>query len=39
MNPKMIITDLDGTLLRSVGSISERTKAVLKRCKEQGYIL
>lgn len=36
MNPQMLITDLDGTLPRSDGSISERTKAALKRCKGQG---
>ncbi len=36
MDIKMIITDLDGTLLRSDGSISGYTKNVLARCKEQG---
>lgn len=30
---KMILTDLDKTLLRSDGSISEHTKQVLKQCK------
>ena len=39
MNLKMLITDLDGTLLRSDGSISERTKVALKRCKEQGIFV
>ena len=36
MNPKMILTDLDGTLICSDGSISERTKSILKRCQEKG---
>ncbi|NLT09630.1 MAG: HAD family phosphatase [Ruminococcus sp.] len=36
MKPKIIITDLDGTLLRSDGSISAHTKNVLTGCKEQG---
>ncbi|MCH5154550.1 MAG: HAD family hydrolase [Clostridiales bacterium] len=36
MSVKMIITDLDGTLLRSDGNISERTKATLKRCQSRG---
>ena len=39
MNPKMLITDLDGTLLHSDGSISKRTKAILKRCKGQGIFV
>ena len=30
MNTKMILTDLDHTLLRSDGSISEYTKQILK---------
>jgi 5-amino-6-(5-phospho-D-ribitylamino)uracil phosphatase len=33
---KMIITDLDGTLLHNDHSISEYTKNVLFRCQEQG---
>ena len=33
---KMIVTDLDGTLLRSDSSISEYTKAVFKRCQDFG---
>lgn len=33
---KMIITDLDNTLLRSGKYISEYTISVLKRCKEKG---
>lgn len=39
MNPKMLIMDLDGTLLHSDGSISKRTKAILKRCKGQGIFV
>ena len=33
---KMILTDLDGTLIRSDSSISERTKSVLKDCQKRG---
>ncbi|MDE7285046.1 MAG: HAD family hydrolase [Lachnospiraceae bacterium] len=36
MNTKMILTDLDHTLLRSDGSISEYTKQVLKKCQNFG---
>lgn len=36
MNTRMILTDLDGTLLRSDGSVSERTKDVLKSCQDRG---
>ena len=36
MNVKMILTDLDGTLIRSDGSISERTKEILKSCQNRG---
>lgn len=36
MNPKMILTDLDGTLIRSDGSISEHTKSILKSCRNRG---
>ena len=36
MNIRMILTDLDGTLIRSDGSISERTKQVLKSCQSRG---
>lgn len=35
MNIKMILLDLDGTLLRSDGSISDRTKQVLRSCQER----
>lgn len=33
---KLILTDLDHTLLRSDGTVSERTLDVLKRCREKG---
>lgn len=36
MKPKMILTDLDGTLICSDGSLSERTKSVLKQCQNYG---
>ena len=36
MNTKMILTDLDHTLLRSDGSISEYTKQILKKCQNCG---
>lgn len=36
MSTKMILTDLDGTLLCSDGSVSERTKSILKSCQERG---
>ena len=36
MSIKMILTDLDGTLIRSDGSISERTKRILKSCQNRG---
>ncbi|MFG6355726.1 MAG: Cof-type HAD-IIB family hydrolase [Acetatifactor sp.] len=39
MKPKMILTDLDKTLFRSDGSVSERTKRVLKRCQELGILV
>lgn len=35
LTPKMILTDLDGTLLCSDGSISARTKQVLKSCQNR----
>lgn len=35
----MILTDLDGTLICSDGSISERTKLVLKRCQNYGIFI
>lgn len=39
MTPKMILTDLDGTLLRSDGSISENTKRVLRSCQNLGILV
>lgn len=36
VNPRMILTDLDGTLICSDGNISERSKSVLKSCQERG---
>ena len=36
MKIKMIVTDLDGTLLRTDKTISEESKYVLCRCKEAG---
>lgn len=36
MNGKMILLDLDGTLLCSDGSISDRTKQVLRSCQDRG---
>ena len=39
MNTKMILTDLDHTLLRSDGSISEYTKRILKKCQSCGILI
>ena len=39
MNIKMILTDLDHTLLRSDGSISEYTKQILKQCQSRGILV
>ncbi|MCL2513515.1 MAG: Cof-type HAD-IIB family hydrolase, partial [Oscillospiraceae bacterium] len=36
MKIKMIVTDLDGTLLRSDKTISERTISALKKCRGKG---
>ena len=36
MNTKMILADLDGTLICSDGSISDRTKEILKSCQNRG---
>lgn len=36
MNPKIILSDLDGTLICSDGSISEHTKLTLKSCQNKG---
>ena len=37
--PKAVILDLDGTLLRSDKTVSERTLAVLEECKKKGMII
>lgn len=39
MNIKMILTDLDHTLLRSDGSISAYTKQILKQCQNRGIFV
>ena len=39
MNIKMILTDLDHTLLRSDGSISDNTKQILKQCQNRGILI
>ena len=36
---KLIITDLDNTLLRSDKSISEYTVKVFEKCRTQGYLI
>lgn len=36
MPPKMILTDLDKTLLRSDGNVSEYTKNILQECQDRG---
>ena len=39
MKYKLLLFDLDGTLLRSDKSISEHTLSVLRKCKEKGLML
>lgn len=39
MDVKLIVTDMDGTLLRSDNTISDNTKAVLIQAQRQGMIL
>ncbi|WP_205856984.1 HAD hydrolase family protein, partial [Phytoactinopolyspora endophytica] len=34
--PRVVATDLDGTLLRSDGSVSPRTLAALRRAEDAG---
>lgn len=36
---KMIVTDLDGTLLNTQNTISEKNKEAFKKAKEKGIIL
>ncbi len=33
LHPSVLVTDLDGTLIRSNGTISERTRAALERAQ------
>lgn len=37
--PRLVATDLDGTLLRSDGTISERSRAALNRAEESGAVV
>lgn len=39
MDEKVLLFDLDGTLLRSDKTISERTLSVLKKCREKGILI
>lgn len=39
MDIKMIVTDLDGTLLRSDKTISERTLCTFEKCRAQGIFI
>lgn len=39
MKYKMLIFDLDGTLLRSDKTVSEYTLEILKKCRNMGYLL
>lgn len=39
MNRKLILTDLDLTLLHSDATISERTAATLRKCQEAGHLV
>lgn len=36
---KMIVVDLDGTILDSFGKVSEKTKTYLKKLKDNGYVI
>ena len=36
---KMIVTDLDGTLLNKNKNVSEKSKKYLKELKDNGYII
>ena len=38
-NPKLLLFDLDDTLLRSDKTISPRTLAALKSCREKGFLI
>jgi Cof subfamily protein (haloacid dehalogenase superfamily) len=37
--PRVVATDLDGTLVRSDGTVSDRTRAVLARAQESGALV
>ena len=37
--PKAVVLDLDGTLLHSDKTVSERTLSVLNECKKRGMIV
>ena len=39
MQKKLLLFDLDDTLLRSDKTISKYTLEVLERCREQGYLI
>ena len=39
MNYKLLLFDLDGTLLRSDKTISERTLEILEKCREEGLLI
>ncbi len=36
---RLLLFDLDGTLLRSDKTISDRTKAALDLCRKNGYLI
>lgn len=36
---RLILADLDGTLLRSDKTVSDATRSVLKRCRAAWYLL
>ena len=39
MTPRLVATDLDGTIVRSDGSISDRTRETLARVEQAGAVL
>ena len=39
MPVRMLVTDLDNTLLRSDKSISDYTASVFQRCRERGMVI
>lgn len=39
MNTKLLVFDLDGTLLRSDSTLSERTHEALEQCRKKGIII